>query len=281
MTVGGAGSRRALVIAGVWTLAAAAAGGCTVGSGSGSARGPLWVLGCSSELPDGNLGTPDAPYNFSLDPIFFAGEPIEDVSMTVHENRLGIRMQRNAGPIEYNDTLAFDIQDSLQVARCVRGATVNGVGDWDMNDAETSGAWCDWSGAGSDGGAGGATRARIQLTPGGYVQASLALLKTCPLEEGASLVGHSKGGWIEFVDFGGAAQPDLPSDQRTQFDATADFKVNFGERLRATFHVDLEDDRVIIAPRMGLPPPSPRIGGTLDGRFDFDLMRGRAAQPFP
>ena len=262
-------------------------GGCTVGSGTGAANGPVWVLGCSSKLPaPGNLGTKDDPYNFSLEPTFFAGEPIEDVSMTVRENRLVIRMQRNTGPIEFNDTLAFDIQNSLQVARCVRGATVGGVGDWDMADA-TMGAWCDWSGAGggADGGAAdggtGVPRARIQLTEGGYVQASLALLQTCPLDEGASLVGHSKSGWIEFLDFGSAAQPNLDPALRTPFDPGTDFKVNFGERLRANFHIELEDDRVIVARRMNLPLPSPRIGGTLDGRFDFDLERGRAAQPFP
>ena len=30
-----------------------------------------------------------------------------------------------------------------------------------------------------------------------------------------------------------------------------------------------------------MPIPTPLIGGTLDGYFDFDLERGRAAQPFP
>ncbi len=280
MTTGRTGVQAALLVAGVWMLAAAGAGGCTVGSGSGAARGPLWVLGCSSELPaPGDLGTPAAPYDFSLDPTFFAGEPIEDVSMTVHENRLVIRMQRNTGPIEFNDTLSFDVQNSLQVARCVRGRIENGVGDWDMTD-ETSGAWCDWSGGAVDGGAAPA-RARISLTAGGYIQASLALLQTCPLDEGAALVGHSQTGWIEFTDFGAAAQPDLAPEARTAFGTSTDFKVNYDERLRATFHVELEDDRVIVARRMNLPAPSPRIGGTLDGRFDFDLLRGRAAQPFP
>jgi len=223
---------------------------CTVGSGSGSAKGPLWVLGCRSGLPGGNLGTPAAPSNFSLDPIFFAGEPIEDVSKTVHENRLVIRMQRNGGPIEYNDTLSFDVSNSYEVARCIRGRTVGGVGDWDMSPDLDN--WCDWSGAGAtvDGGAV-VDHPRIALTPKSYVQASLALLSTCPLEEGTAL------------------------------DPNGDFKVNFGDRLRASFHVELEDDRVITAQRMNLPEPSPRIGGVLDGQFDFDLERGRAAQPFP
>ena len=46
-------------------------------------------------------------------------------------NRLIIRMQRNGNAIEINDTLYFDIPDSLQVARCMRGRTVGGVPDYD------------------------------------------------------------------------------------------------------------------------------------------------------
>jgi hypothetical protein len=157
------------------------------------------------------------------------------------------------------------------------------VGDWNVptNPAD---AWCDWTGMGfGDGGApdGGALAqgARIRLGSSGFVQTSLTLLATCPLKDGAALVGHSIDGWIEFVDFGTAAQANLPPEMRSEL--PKDFKVNFNERLRANFHVVLEDDRVITARRMGLPEPTPRFGAVLDGRFDFDLERGRAAQPFP
>jgi hypothetical protein len=270
-------------------------GGCTVGSGTGNAAGPVWVLGCNPDLPDGNYGTPNAPMDYSLNPIFFAGVPIEDIT-PVNENRLVIRMQRNGGPIEFNDTLAFDILNSYEVARCVRGRiTPDGTPDWDV-PMDPAAAWCDWSGAapGADGGAaadGGATatRARIRITDAGFVQVSLALLATCPLKDGVALIGHSTDGgdawttgdgWIEFEDFGGAMQPQLAPDMRTAFGST-DFKVNYEERLRATFHVVLDDDRVITARRLGRPVPTPRFGAVLDGRFDFDLVRGRAAQPFP
>jgi hypothetical protein len=60
-----------------------------------------------------------------------------------------------------------------------------------------------------------------------------------------------------------------------------DFKVNFGERLHANFHVVLQDGTVVGAIMDRIPVPAPRMGGTLDGYFDFDLDRGRAAQPFP
>jgi hypothetical protein len=263
---------------------ALALGGCTVGSGTGNAAGPLWVLGCKEGLPNGNYGTPDMPRDFSLNPIFFAGVPIEDVG-TVRENRLVIRMQRNGGPIEFNDTLAFDIQNSYEVARCVRGRiNPDGTPDWDV--PTTGEPWCDWSGTGA-GADGGATtpRGRIRITGEDFVQVSIALLATCSLKDGAALVGYAvsndvESSWIEFEDFGKAAEPQLPPEMRTAF-AGSDVKVNFGERLRATFHLVLEDDRVVTARRLGRSLPAPRIGGVLDGRFDFDLERGRAAQPFP
>jgi hypothetical protein len=252
------------------------------------AAGPLWILGCNTALPGGNYGTPEDPVDFSLNPTFFAGEPIEDPSKTVHQNRLLIRMQRNGQAVEFNDSLSFDIQDSLQVARCVRGATVNGVGDWDMpSPGSGRDPWCDWSGEGFqpvDGGVtgdGGAPPtpgvARLRVTSLGFVQASLILLQTCPLREGASLVGHAVDGWIEFLDFGSASQP---PENRTPI-TDLDFKVNYGERLNARFHLILQDDRVITAERLERPVPEPRFGGTLDGRFDFLMVRGRAAQPFP
>ena len=42
------------------------------------------------------------------------------------------------------------------------------------------------------------------------------------------------------------------------------------------------DPRYVNAVETGsTPPTAPVIGGTLDGYFDFDLARGRSAQPFP
>jgi hypothetical protein len=275
---------RAALAAGL-VLPSLALVGCTVGSGTGNAAGPLWVLGCKEGLPEGNYGTPDMPRDFSLNPIFFAGVPIEDVG-TVRENRLVIRMQRNGGPIEFNDTLAFDIKNSYEVARCVRGRiNADGTPDWDV-PADPADAWCDWSGMGV-GADGGPTipRGRIRITGEDFVQVSIALLATCSLKDGAALVGYAisndmDASWIEFEDFGKAAEPQLAPQLRTPFDGS-DVKVNFGERLRASFHLVLEDDRVVTARRLGRNPPSPRIGGVLDGRFDFDLERGRSAQPFP
>jgi hypothetical protein len=281
----------------VAALAGAAASGCTVGSGSGYANGPLWLTGCTGPSPGGDLGMPNNPVAFQLDPTFFAGDPIEGTQQPPI-NRLVIRMQRNGSAIQYNDTLTFDLQNSFEIARCVRGRIDPNTGQPDFDTAGLGlGPWCDWSGAGlgvdggavdggtgADGGAPG-PRARIHLTSQGYAQASLALLASCPLDlltvVGPAVVGHSFNGWIDFLDFGSAMQSDLAPDARAA--VTPDFKVNFGERLRANFHVELQDDRVLTAMQTqpGGPVPAPLMGATLDGTFDFDLIRARAAQPFP
>ena len=54
-----------------------------------------------------------------------------------------------------------------------------------------------------------------------------------------------------------------------------------GEQLRASFHVELEDEAVRLAAENARPLPNPRIGGVLDGYFEFTLERSRVAQPFP
>jgi len=270
-------------------------GGCAVGNGSGAAAGPIYLLGCTE---DGNYGEPGMERLFNLSPTFFAGEPIEDIGVALPENRLVIRLQRNGNRIEVNDTLYIDVQDAYEVARCVRGRTVGGVPDWDQRMTTstytiqpTTTPWCDWSGTASpadggvDGGADGgvdagppppAGHARIHLGTEEFIRSSLSLLFTC---HQATVVGVAFDGWIDFLDFGPAAQPDLLPGDRTMIER--DFKVNFGDRLRANFHIVLNDERIVASIKALMPPPAPKIGGTLDGFFDFDLERGRGAQPFP
>ena len=123
-----------------------------------------------------------------------------------------------------------------------------------------------------------AARPRIYIATELVVRSSLSLLFTC---HNANVVGLAVSGWIDFIDFGTAEQPDLPPELRGEI-KQEEFTVNFGDRLRANLHVELGDQRVITAiKREDLLIPSPLIGGTLDGSFDFDLERGRAAQPFP
>ena len=315
---GAGGGRGGRIGAGAMALFAllAGAGACTVGDGAGSAIGPLFEIGdChypeSRDGDDHSIGSPTMPEQFTLAPTFFAGEPIDDITPGPKANRLLIRMQRWGTSIDVNDTLYIDVQNSFEVARCIRGRTVNGVPDWDAR-----GGWCDWSGGlpATDGGTGdgavtdaaggvdadvdgavdagapaggdagpapAAMRARIHVGSEELVRGSLALLFSCHPSEGpVNLVGVGVDGWVEFIDFGDVTkQADRPSDQRDPIDQS--FKADFGNRLRANFHLVLGDERVVTAIKLRDPIPDPLIGGQLDGFFDFFLERGRAAQPFP
>jgi hypothetical protein len=296
----GARALAALALAGGAALASLA-GGCTVGDGNGTATGPIWELGCSPTGAD--YGTQKAPQFFDLAPRFFAGEPIEDIAAANRANRLLMRVQRNGNRLEVNDTLYFDVVNAYEVARCVRGRIdQNGLPDYDtrmttdlFTHQPTATPWCDWSGvptfidggsrpdgdAGGGGdagvvGPGGEPHARIHLGTDEIIRSSLSLLFTCHKD---NVVAQAFDGWIDFQDFGQAAERGVPREMRDAIDPS--FKVNFGERLRASFEVVLGDQRVNFAVKGLLPIPASLVGGYLDGFFDFDLERGRAAQPFP
>jgi len=299
-------------IGGLLVAAVVATTGCTVGGGSGSAKGSLWVTGCDG---DTNYGMPPVGAAYDLQPTFFAGEPIEDVATgSVHKNRLILRMQSTGLAIQYNDTLYFDIENSYEVARCVRGRTVGGQPDWRTEEPlynQTPIVWCDWSASAfTDGGAvdgginpgqpdaatsldgGMSTMAqfpRIRITPDTDLRSSLALLSTCPnanvSADGSAIppvppsVTPGDVSWIEFQDFGSAEQSDLAPEMRSALDTN--FVINYGGRLRANFHLVLQDAQVITAVETNQSAPPALVGGTLDGYFDFTLERGRAAQVFP
>jgi hypothetical protein len=270
-------------------VTAVAAGGCTVGSGAGSASGDLFIVGCNPNDNPADLGAAGAPVAFDLSPTFFAGEPVEAPTVGL-PNQLNMRMQRNGNRIEISDTLFFDVNNAYEVARCLRGRTVNGMPDWytlpvtndDGSTPATNPLWCDPNGStATDGGAGadgGTGLPRINISTQDFVKSAFLPLFTCNL---ARVTGDAKiNSWIDFQDFGSALQSNLAPDARGP--VTTDFKVNFGERLRARFHVELVDDRQVSAVMQRVAvPTNPYIGGTLDGYFDFILDRGRAAQPFP
>lgn len=305
--------KRALLFALGGALAAVC--GCSVGQGSGSADGGLFVVSCNNManfgIPiDGGTGYMVAPAPYSLDPKFFVGAPDEDLIQGQGAmNQLSIRMA-SSGLLEmYTDFLEFDVTYSYEVARCIRGRTVGGQPDYLVyaplpltfataaNPTPTT-LWCDWTGmAFSDGGTpdaalpgapdagasldGGmstmAAAPRIHLTPYTDLIGSIGLFQTCP---NGNQAGTVMDGWIQFSSFGGAEQDNVPPDQRTQ--VPFNFVINYGDRLRATFHVVIGDTRYVTAVRSGTTPPTaPNIGGTLDGYFDFNLARGRSAQPFP
>jgi hypothetical protein len=274
---------RLLISTALWAACAVlSVAGCTpVGDGSGQAFGPIWIHGCKEGF---DFGTEAMPEDYDLEPTFFAGEPIGDISGGPPQNRLIIRMQHNGNAVQINDILYFDIPDSFKVAQCLRGSTAPGVPPWDMGTGtvDPPGAvpiatpWCEPAGP--------AGFPRIHLVPFGPVRAALTPLFTCHAEGvGPTVVavtGVSIDGWIDFREFGSAtAEASKTPDTRTGVDNK--FQVAYDDRLRADFHIVLGDDRVVTALYSLRLPPPPNIGGILDGFFDFYLRRGRSGQTFP
>jgi hypothetical protein len=154
-------------------------------------------------------------------------------------NKLYIDLASSSLLQRYTDGLEFLLQNSYEVARCLRGRTVNGQPDYLVNEPlpltlataanpQPTTLWCDWTGmAFSDGGApdaatpgapdagtsldGGislpASAPRIHLTPYTDIRSSLWLFKTCP--DGTD-VGAGIDGWIQFQSFGSAEQTEFP-----------------------------------------------------------------------
>jgi hypothetical protein len=261
-------------------LTAVSAAGCTIGEGSGTATGTLFVIGCYPEAPH-DLGSEAAPEPFDLSPSYFAGEPIEDTAdAKPAHNRLIMRMQRNGNALEINDVIYVDVPFSYQIAQCLRGRTVGGLPDWDTSTGTAyPGVTEPWCGPIGPNGV-----PRINLAPYGPVRVSLTPFWTCHSQAHpptvVSVTGMAAEGWIDFLAFGSAAQPSLPPEERTPVDL--DFKVNYGDQLHAIFQFTMLDERITNAIRLGLVlPPSAVIGGALQGEYDFDLDRGRSAQTFP
>jgi hypothetical protein len=287
-----------------------AMGSCSIGQGSGSAMGTLYVLGCNDGA---NFGVMSSPRTYDMHPSFFAGVPTEGTAQGPDQiNELQLRMQSSGLSVMYTDTLYFTVVNSFQVARCLRGRIdQNGQPDWNVTEPlppifgaggnlSPTTTWCDWSATalteggvpdagtitpgGPDAGAmldGGmsvmAPYPRIHLTPYTDVSASLSPSGTC---FGTDLTAAASDGWIEFQNFGAAEQLDVPPNARDP--VTANFIVNYGDRLRANFHIVLQDSHISFAIQKNYPvPTTSSIGGTLDGYFDFELARGRAAQPWP
>lgn len=266
------------------TLLAAVAMGCTVGSGSGEAAGPMYIANCA-----GYGGLISEPVLFDLDPKFFAAEGVEDIREGDKLNRLAIRIQRFGGNIESTDVLLFDIVNSYEVARCVRGRTFLTFQGEVAPDYDANVCW--WPTP--------AGPPRMRVGPNDYVRASLLPFGSCrsdnaPLVVVGTAIGCANErtdrpcppvaqekwpSWIEFETFGSVRREMGSPDQRSP--VGRGFKVNFNERIWASkFSLTLADD-LLIQPNVTPSVRDPRIGGRMEGWFDFDFERGRAVQTFP
>jgi hypothetical protein len=274
--------------------------GCSVGQGTGAASGKLFVLNCSSAGDycdsSGVCGTPSAPADYDLKPDFFAGEPIDQLSQfplsgsplsgsEPRMNRVTIRLQRSGKQIENTDALFFDVVDSYEVARCVRGREIPVAGQPNQHDYDDR--YCFRASTT------GPARVRISVV-GGIVHATLSPAMTCtrPVDATADDVFPDDGvvqpvdsgafeSWIEFADFGSAAQNDQ-LDPTTRTPVSDTFRIQLEDQLHASaFSLTLQDEKVVTAQENLVPPLAPDIGGSLTGWFDFKLERGQSAQIFP
>jgi hypothetical protein len=281
-------------------LAAPILSGCSVGQGTGAASGKLFVLDCSSsgDYCDGSgvCGTASAPADYDLKPDFFAGEPIDQLSQfplsgtpvsgsQPRMNRITIRLQRSGKQIENTDALFFDVVNSYEVARCVRGREILLTDSSTQHDYDDR--YCFRASTT------GPARVRISVV-GGIVHSTLSPRMTCtrPADATADDLFPTNGvvqtvdngafaSWIEFAAFGSAAQNNiLDPTARTAVGPT--FRIQLEDQLHATaFSLTLQDEKVVTAQQNLVPPLNPDIGGSLTGWFDFSLRRGQSAQNFP
>lgn len=273
--------------------------GCKSGQGEGEASGTLFVRNCSPKGDycddTGRCGSATAPAAYDLAPGFFAGEPIESLNRDLNGNewsgtdnrmnRVTIRLQRSGGQVENNDTLFVDVRDSFEVARCVRGREVVAADGSIQHDYDDR--YCTRASAT------GPARIRVSVFKG-IVHASLSPRETCsrPVVATADDVFSPDGvvlpvpdgayrSWIEFTEFGSAAQNDV-ADPTARTPIGSDFRIGLNQRLFASaFSLELVDAKVEAARIDRLPVPDPDIGGSLTGWFDFDLARARGSQIFP
>lgn len=259
---------------GLWVVVWLAA--CSVGDGSGTAGGPIFMEDCNSEQCFGSrhLGTRAQPKSFQLNPRFFAGEPIEDLRDGARQNRLILRMQNRGGRAEETNSLYFDIVNLYEVARCIRGriaVAADGTRTPDYNPAICQ-------------------PPRIRIGNRDVIRGRLVPAESCCrdmvgvgvscLNAGACDDSATWESWIEFVAFGSAVSSEMDPTKRSPIGLG--FKVDFGERIWAKeFRLTFEDARIL--GREGAPPTNLKgqIGGEMAGWFDFDMERGRAAQTFP
>ena len=245
---------------------------CKAGEGQGTAIGSLYILNCNGYGND--LGAVDQPAIFDLKPAFFAAEPIEEGDKYFKVNRLIIRLQPTGRSRELNDVLTFDVPDSREVARCVRGGVVGGNPDYDVKNCLQ-----------------GPNGPRLRVAPDALVRGSLAPYATCARAVVGTAIDDATttdwDSWIELTQFGTATQAGPPE---TRDRVAPDFKVDIDDPLVSpAFGLKLIDDATLphyCGSLAGICPAqrsaeNAQLSGTMQGSFTFALQRGQGAQTFP
>ena len=250
--------------------ALALAAGCNSENGTGYLMGSLDIPACT--FPDGQVKPYPDGGNISADWHHFLAEPFDSISTRYPANQINIRMQNLSGGWEFADTLAFWVEDTYEIARCMRGrVNADGTPDWNPDFCDRSPTSLGLNGEG---------RALIG-TEREMVTAQFLPQYTCPdalLSSDAlgdcaggtcpsTAVCPGRGSWIAFTRLGAP-----PSEVNTPL--PHDFKVGNGEPIEAShFHVEL-CDLATVQDALGhiVPVTTPSIRGTLDGSFSFKLQ---------
>jgi hypothetical protein len=103
----------------------------------------------------------------------------------------------------------------------------------------------------------------IDVGPATNIRATLSLRQSCP----QAPVQMELDGQITWTSFGTADQG-VPTD----------FRIEFDDRVAASFSFDVVDRRALTLGGVGGVPAEPAASGHLDGNFDFIVRQGRAAQ---
>jgi len=269
--------------------------------GCGRSQWPLYILSCTSsgDYCDsaGGMRNSIGPGLLQLEPRFFCRRahqpahlfPDERVAATErvvasdesHNHSLAALGKQ----VENTDALFFDVVNSYEVARCVRGREIAVPGQPNQHDYDDR--YCFRASAT------GPARVRISEVMG-IVHSTLSPRATCTRPVAATPTTCFRSmvlcrPWItEPGNRGSNLRNSALRRQNEQADPTArtaispDFKIELNQRLYASaFSLTLQDQKVETAEVALQPAAQPRHRGSLTGYFDFDLKRGQGAQIFP
>jgi hypothetical protein len=90
---------------------------CSVGEGSGSVSGSLFIHPCTSDSDYGS--SPTAQKKYDMDPHFFVAAPIDDFPKPDPVNRISMRIQPSGNRVEEADVLIVTVANDLQVAQAL------------------------------------------------------------------------------------------------------------------------------------------------------------------
>jgi hypothetical protein len=290
-------------------LAAAASAGCLVGGGDGWVEGELWVENCKEGVPLGESAAKQGRYDLHAD--FFAAQPQEDTneSKTQRRNTLTVRIQPTSNNMEVSDGLMLQLVDLSRIAQHFAAGEPVGI----TNSSLCRGTTCATSGEDelrghlylyttcpdlrqplvggthvlSSTGTSGASCLKHVVTSGSppvpawsapcpklTAAARAGLDKLCegdfndrtPKDQIATWLGDGACLYLCALGEARRGQPARELDG---------FLVNYGDRVAGILSMRIIDGRAVTLNSCA------SVSGRVTGMFDFEVVRGRAAQSFP